>query len=268
MASLDKTYIKTYQQYREIADWCKAQGEVHWRNSVFRPYDRIPQMTEWDEETDKVVYLGEWTEEYFNERARNVVELRECVRTESYFNKYVDKKEYPTLEDWFKYVDSWEVEICLWNTDIAFDVYLIQNCPVQFIQDRLKEMYGNEYENIKNHRSIYDTFKREVSDNPHFVIRKILDSNHRNRDYNWIVSINSSVKESVWYDERDKNWYFKAECHITKDWEDLNYATSIKGKMTNRKIYRLIRRWNLPKGTRLFFSHPIFGREAFEVIVK
>ena len=91
MARLDKTYIKTYQQYREIADWCKAQGEVHWRNSVFRPYDHIPQMTEWNEETNKVVYLGEWTEEYFNERIQYALESRECMKTEVYFDKYVDK---------------------------------------------------------------------------------------------------------------------------------------------------------------------------------
>lgn len=267
MASLDKTYIKTYQQYREIADWCRAQGEVHWRNSVFRPYDHIPQMTEWDEETDKVVYLGEWTEEYFNERTRYALESRECLKKAAYFNKYVDKKEYPTLEDWIKYVDSWEVEICLWNTDIAFDVYLIQNCPVQFIQDCLKEMYGGEYENIKNHYSIYDTFKRDTNDNPHFTIRKILGTN-RNKDYHWSVSIHAPNKETIWYDERDKNWYFKEECHITKDWKDLNYVTYVDGKMTNRKIYRLIRRWNLPKGTRLFFSSSSFYKEAFDVIVK
>ena len=267
MAGLDKTYIKTYQQYREIADWCKAQGEVHWRNSVFRPYDHIPQMTEWNEETDKVVYLGEWTEEYFNERTQYALESRECMKVETYFDKYVDKKEYPTLEDWIKYIDSWEVEVYLWNTDIAFDVYLIQNCPILFIQDRLREMYGDEYENIKNYRSIYDTFERDTNDNPHFTIRKILGTN-KNKDYHWSVSIHAPNKETIWYDERDKNWYFKEECHITKDWEDLNYSTSIKGKITNRKIYRLIRRWNLPKGTRLFFSSSSFYKEAFEVIVK
>lgn len=267
MAGLDKTYIKTYQQYREIADWCKAQGEVHWRNSVFRPYDHIPQMTEWDDEKDKVVYLGEWTEEYFNERTQYALESRECMKVETYFDKYVDKKEYPTLEDWIKYIDSWEVEVYLWNTDISFDVYLIQNCPILFIQDRLREMYGDEYENIKNHRSIYDTFKREVSDNPHFTIRKILGTN-RNKDYHWSVSIHAPNKETIWYDERDKNWYFKEECHITKDWKDLSYIAIIGGKMTNRKIYRLIRRWNLPKGIRLFFSSSSFYKEAFEVIVK
>src|SRR5574344_123724 len=65
-------------------------------------------------------------------------------------------------------------EIPLWNTPIYFDRWLINNCPIQFIQDRLKYQYDDEYEQIKNGTSAYDTYKRTgLGKNFHYkVIRK------------------------------------------------------------------------------------------------
>lgn len=46
--------------------------------------------------------------------------------------------------------------IVVWNTPTYFDVFLIRNCPFDFIQNRLKEQYSSDYENIKSGNSVYD----------------------------------------------------------------------------------------------------------------
>ena len=38
---------------------------------------------------------------------------------------------------------------CLWNTSAIFDLWLIQNCPLDFIQERIKEQYGEDYWGFK-----------------------------------------------------------------------------------------------------------------------
>ena len=39
-------------------------------------------------------------------------------------------------------------EIPVWNTPQVVDKYLYKNCPLKFIQDRLKEQYNNPEESL------------------------------------------------------------------------------------------------------------------------
>ena len=251
MAGIDKTYISTYQQYREIADWCKAQGVVQWRNNTFKPYDWIPHIAEYDEENDRWIDHGEWTEEYFNECVQSVIQSRTGLKEQKYYHNYVNEDEFPTLEDWIKEVDSWEVEICLWNTPIAFDVYLIQNCPVQLIQNRLKEQYRSEYESIRNRTSRYDTFVRDYRKNPKFTIEK-RDNRIKREDMRWWIRI-ENFYDAI-YDNEEDQWYFDEDCHIPRESADCSFSCVVLGQMSERRIYRLIRRWELPTGTKLTFE--------------
>ena len=82
------------------------------------------------------------TEEYFNNWKKEVIENRMRNYGETYEKAYKN------------------AEILLWNTPFYFDRWLIKNCPIQFIQDRLKYQYDDEYEQIKNGTSAYDTYKR------------------------------------------------------------------------------------------------------------
>ena len=74
-------------------------------------------------------------------------------------------EEYSSLVEWCKdksfvlkngdvvrpsrYIYKWqkedfdgEREIPVWNTPTYLDIWLIRNCPIEFIQERLKEQYG------------------------------------------------------------------------------------------------------------------------------
>lgn len=64
----------------------------------------------------------------------------------------------------------------VYNGSVGADFYLIQNCPFDYIQDRLKLIYGSDYDSIKD-----GTYKSEISncDFPvgrHFRIFKMTPS--------------------------------------------------------------------------------------------
>ena len=52
MAGIDKTYIKTYNQYKEVCDWCKdivvTFNNTIVKNVSFKPFDFIYKYTEDD----------------------------------------------------------------------------------------------------------------------------------------------------------------------------------------------------------------------------
>ena len=181
----------------------------------------------------------------------------------------ITKEEWDENEKMFKqkYPDEQYDEI-LWNTPIYFDIWLIRNCPFDFIQNRLKEQYGggwsktaltdhNEslYEQIKNRTSVYDTYVRPETGKK-IKIEKILgmpfrDSNmywHIETPY-WIKDKRSNNKDSMWYNEDTDEWY-------TND-EQLPWTCSAKfviGPLTKKNIYNMVRKWKLPKGTQMIFS--------------
>lgn len=229
MAGIDKTYIKSYSQYKEISDWCQLQGIVTDQfNNKFSPYDFIPNK--YDENGD---IIGKLDEEFFND----------------YFTKH---EEFP-----------------LWNTPTYFDIYLIKNCPIGFIQDRLKQQYGYEYVSIKNNNSIYDNFKRNGIKNPHFSI-KYKDLNFRFKDDKLSWSIEIISKPYMEYYDGANEWYFCQECK--KGIGNLLSSCYLKhfGNMSPQRIRRLLNKWNLPKGAKLRFigSYDWKIFKHFEVTIK
>ena len=229
MAGIDKTYIKSYSQYREICDWCRLQGVVTDQfNNTFSPYDFI--YKKYDENSDDLV---EYDEEFFFD----------------YFNHHK--------------------EFALWNTPTYFDIYLIKNCPIGFIQDRLKEQYGEEYDAIKNNNSIYDNFKRNGIRNPHFSIKyKGLNLQFKDDKLSWFIEIIN--EPCMFYDDGANEWYFYQECK--KGIGNLSSACFLRyyGNMSPQRIRRILNKWNLPKGTILRFranyKWKIF--KHFEVTIK
>ena len=104
----------------------------------------------------------------------------------------ITKEEWDENEKMFKqeYPDG-QYDKILWNTPIYFDIWLIRNCPFDFIQNRLKEQYGggwsktaftdhNEslYEQIKNGTNsvvIFDQIENDVDkDFINNVIRNLI----------------------------------------------------------------------------------------------
>lgn len=138
MAGIDKTWFRTWDQYKEVHDWAESVGRVTDEyGNTFRPLD----------------FMYDWTVESYH---------KAYIEQIKYFKKKSD------VSDPEKYI-----EFILWNTPTYFDVWLIRNCPIDFIQDRLREQYEGEYDDIKNHVSIYDSTRADAGDK--FKVKKIYD---------------------------------------------------------------------------------------------
>ena len=226
MAGIDKTYLTSYDDYKKVIDWCRDKSFKLSNGQVVYPSNFIyyPDITkeEWDE------------------------------------NERIFKQKHPDEQ----------YDKILWNTPTYFDIWLIRNCPFDFIQNRLKEQYGggwsktaftdhneNLYEQIKNGTSPYDTYVRPETGKK-IKIERILgtpfrDSNmcwHIETPY-WIKDKRSNNKDAMWYNEDTDEWY-------TND-EELPCTSSakfVKGPLTKKNIYNMVRKWKLPKGTQMIFS--------------
>lgn len=219
MAAIDKTYIKTYNQYKEVWDWCKdIVVTLDFNKKIsFKPSD----------------FLNELTEDDFN----NLPENRELV---------------------------------LWNTPSYMDKWLIRNCPIDFIQKRLKEQYGDDYDDIKNGNC--EMYERDgLGKDVHFkVIEKPWSYNRFNflyRDRQNKIKKYKDNKMGVWNvrieDEDYCYWFYNEQYDIwTNMIEDLPYdsdSCTIKKKNLNIKsIYRYLRKWNLPAGIKITIRNIYF----------
>lgn len=192
--------------------------------------------------------------------------------TEEEFNQY--KSEYE------KENPKCEYEIVLWNTPTYVDIWLIRNCPFEFIQDRLKEQYGggwsktaftdhndnDMYTQIKEHCSIYDTHQRNgLGKKAKVTFHNLFGSWIRDKKQFWWIEVDpywlrdkrTSVKVAPWYNELDDMWYWDEEAMPCTS----NICTKI-GPMTKKNIINLIKKWNLPKGTIVNFKAEI-GRYLY-----
>ena len=295
MAGIDKTYINTYSQYREIADWCKKQGTIidSFGNKI-TPYDYIPHIWEYSEDyisnpKSKPVDIGEYTEEYINKRLNDIRKDNQKYKTEEIWKEHLklwsDNSEYieknSTFEKYCNNLDD-SAEIVLWNTDHVFDIYLIKNCPIKFIQDRLKEQYGggwskesftgndNSYEAIKNGMSVYDIYKRNGISNPHFKIKYRINVPFKDDDIEWWIDV--YVDGHMWdYDSVADYWYGYNECYYPKGngWNSSS-CQKFKGNMNPHRIRRILSKWILPEGAEVRFSGDYRRHilKEFTVIVK
>lgn len=127
MASIDKTYLYRWEDYVKLRDWCKSVG------TIVDDYGNTLTPLNW---------LWENDEDNFNE-----VITRQIKNCEERYQrgecKYLVDEGYITQEEY----DNWDVMkhiwgIPVWNTSTELDVWLIRNCPLDFIQERLREQYG------------------------------------------------------------------------------------------------------------------------------
>lgn len=247
MAGIDKTYAVTYDQYKSVLDWAKSVGTVidEYGNKIM-PYGWI--------------YYTDITEDDFNEfqnKEWNLARVR--AQTDKEFVKWMTEYHGENfLED-----KTLFFELPIWNTATYQDIWLIRNCPVDFIQERLKQQYGDYYEKIKNHTSVYDTFERNgLGKNVHFSIEYIKE-NHLKRfkedDIHWFIE---SMDISAEYNDELDTWILENEA---RPWTS-NMRVNC-GNMSKRKIYRMLRKWDLPKGFKLLFDGLYKGCIVKEFIV-
>lgn len=241
MAGIDKTYVKTWSQLKEVLDWAKTIGDV---------------TDDFGNTLNPMWWLEDWTEEYFNEcidrirtdysrRFKNKTEYEKAMSSDYY-------KDIHSYEEWCAAVDTWP-EIAMWNTPEYFDIWLIRNCPITFIQERLKFQYGDDYDLIKNRTSEYDTYVRPAT-GKHFTVDKHRIAHHK---YWWI-----EVIDYVYNGETDtwKNMYLEPGPWTCSDFDH-------RGEMNKHVLSRLIKKWNLPIGAKLYVRNR-YWKDNFMVTIK
>ena len=260
MAAIDKTYLRNWEQFDNARNWAKEtriplkNGKtVSMANFLYYP-DLTKQ--EWDKWHDE--QIRDVNELYNKDPERFIKERKEMYGDDWVFDP----------EDFF--------DVVLWNTPTYADVFLIRNCPFDFIQERLKEQYGggwsktaltdhnddDMYEQIKNGTSIYDTYQRNgLGKNARVKFSKHAFAPRDKKCWWWIDIIDSGW----WYNEDDDMWYNDNELMpIT-----CNVNDRVHGALTKKNIVNMIRRWNLPRGIKLRFSCRLDGYDwEFTVTVK
>ena len=246
MAGIDKTYIKSWEQYAELRDFFTSCGEVtDDYGNVFEPID----------------YLWEREEIEFKE----TIERLDKEALERYKNGGYDcslENGYMTQEEYDNFNPYDHVGIPVMNTPTVFDVWMIRNCQhIEWLQADLKDKYGGGwsktaftdhndddlYYQILNHTSCYDTYQRNgLGENikikkdsfpiiPLYGIKKVFIEAE--------VQVND---ETWWYHENEDYWCSDTEMHITHGWT--SSLAGIKSKTYSPKaIFRKLKKWNLPE---------------------
>lgn len=153
-------------------------------------------------------------------------------------------------------------EIAVMNTSLSMDYFLIKECPIDIVQNRMKEVYSKEeYEAIKNGTSKYDTFKRN-SGHHIKLLKRSVDSIWAKDKYT--VNIELPYKEGCpMYNYEYDIW-------------DLPYELSHGGRcswavLTDTKSFKaLIRKiinWKLPIGTKVIIRNFYWGYFYAEFLV-
>ena len=229
MAYIDKTYFNTIEQYKEICDWCHAQGTVtDDYGNVITPTEYLPHKIEYDDEKEEFIDYGEYS-----------------------------------VEDIEHFLNENKNGMLLWSTDTIFDVYLIRYCPVKFIQDRLKEQYSEEcYQTIKDRKYVYDTYKRNGLKNPKLTFKYYVDvcgdvpvSRRYIGKYerDWYIYIRKygghryPYSDVMNYDDATDYWFSWKEAYIPKGLGICN-CKEYFGTLSKKTLARMIRKWNIPSG--------------------
>lgn len=177
--------------------------------------------------------------------------------------------------DWFTETDfDGEKEIPIMNTDNDVDYFLIKYCPFQFVQDRMKQVYGEEYyQSVLNGTSPYDTFVypergtkvKEIKIGRSFFTKSRkawkFYSPLREKITKPTYFIGATYNDmNLWYDEKQNKFLLPYEFGDGRS-SYANKCRSIKA------VIRLIRKWKLPVGTIIDVSGRYVGEE-YRFIVK
>lgn len=255
MAAIDKTYVKNWNEYFEIQEWCKSVGTVtDVYGNTFNPID----------------YLWEYTEEEFQKSIDYQIE----VLLDRYNNGhmmyqleegYLSKEKYNNIpNEPMKYIYG----VCIWNTPVFFDLWLIRNCPIQLIQDTLTIQYSN-IDEIKNYESEYDKFQRHgLGKNIKLVGKKLQHGlPYRLCKFDKVTYIDIELpkltfgdnnefttKNSGMYRDDIQKWCYDIETSIL-DTSSSSSIYKVYKFLYGKSLYRLLQKWDLPAGTKVMITY-------------
>lgn len=189
--------------------------------------------------------------------------------------------EYSQLKEWAKgkvinfwngskliisdYIYEWEEsdfngrDLPIMNTPECLDIYLIQNCPVKFVQDRMKYVWGEEYSDKKNIE--FPTVRpTDLKQNRKIIISQTGNLPLKNKGLyshrGWrLQSINSGMS----FDTETKKW--------VRDQDNLPHNTNTSHHKTIKELIRFLRNQYLPSGAEFRLIGRFVG-EKFLVTIK
>ena len=274
MAAIDKFYINSWEKYAELRDFFTSCGEVidNYGNK-FRP----------------ISFLWKNEEQEFKDWVNNVAKhVQETYDNGGYKwsleNGYMTQEEY----DNFKAIDHASVPIM--NTPIFFDVWMIRNCQhIKWLQEQLIDKYSggysklafadnnndDEYYQILNHTSIYDTYKRNgVGKNIKMKKCRLKKDTYHIKKAWFTFELEDTNKNEYWYYlESQDYWCCDKELKIANGWT--SSMAHVNKDMSWKAIYRKLCKWNLPEGmkvniTRWYICRHTNKRYAddFELIIE
>lgn len=207
MAEIDKTYIKTWEEYESLVEWAKDREFICPNGMKVYPMNYIYKCNKEDYEKS----YNSFKENYPNE-----------------------KFEFPVM-----------------NTPQYLDYFLIKYCPLEFVQNRMEEVYGWDYvKSVLNGTCEFDTYKRDIGTKVK-VIKYPLFSRNKNKlcekkKQMKFIYLREKIDDyylNLWYNEDYNCWVSLNE---------LGYYTSNmchKNINSVKAMIRQIKKWKLPKGT-------------------
>ena len=153
-------------------------------------------------------------------------------------------------------IKDWSRGIPVLNTSYTEDYYLIKYCPLEVVQNRMKEVYSKDYyDSIKNGTSEWDTFTKEGRIGTKIVLKKY--SPHENFNYYCkFADVQIRFEDRLlWYSNDIKNFLWPNELGNTS-----SSGMFIRKSGSIKAIIRKLRKLNLPKGAKIF----IVGRYVHE----
>lgn len=173
-------------------------------------------------------------------------ELRDWLGSRGYlkddYGNYFRPSDF--IPDYLKEEDFDGSEIVVMNNPIYFDIWLIRNCPIDWVQSILKSQYPKYYEGILERTSIFDTYKRNG------LGRKIKIKLPKHCSNVHSIMVKFPGPGFARYDKSRDRWTHVLELKGSTD----SCGIPRLKNHNRRSIYRKLKSWNLPENTiiRLF----------------
>lgn len=152
-------------------------------------------------------------------------------------------------------------EVPVMNTSYSMDYYLIKYCPLDIVQNQLRQMYGEQYDNIKNGKSRFDTFTRKRKIGTKVVLKKW--KKHTNQNYVsgrcfWVSAMHNG--ELLWWSDAINRFIWTDELGIRN-------SSQFLGCKSIKALIRRLRKMELPKGA-VVCATGRYVYEKWEFVIK
>ena len=160
-------------------------------------------------------------------------------------------------------------EYILWNTPYWLDRWLWCNCELPFVRDRLMDVYSDDtldmYKNWKYTPTPKEKRKYVFVKEPVFKKGWKCFAKHKYAMWRFDIMLPNARWEAD-YDEQTNSWH--APFGMLPADDDYHWHDYHKNLPKKKTILRLLRKWNLPKGTKVILNCFRYDGLDFEIVVK